>query len=283
MKRALFISYNLIGDGLYISPSLRLWHQQNPDCEIDLLTRKDHVTRIYSGMGVPVNVITEESELREPYDFRHTFDVSKAFGVCDTNKCHVSDGYALLLFGQRLPPLPNYAHLGPFYSPEEEDITGFEQLCLVSMFSASCTSRDKTRSLPPNKMLPWSKWPRVLDVINSWFQPEQVKFLGAPEDRAPELAISEDQYMTGIPLNRLALIMKKSQLVLTLDNGMGHLAASQKAKQIVFYPECLGPHYIVPWGNMERMRVLQFNPATVDSGMVANSVNRFIRELKNLG
>ena len=48
----------------------------------------------------------------------------------------------------------------------------------------------------------------------------------------------------------------------TIDNGMAHLAASQKAKMILFYPACLGTHWIVPIGNPNMLQVIQLDPAS---------------------
>lgn len=270
MRKALFTSRNLIGDGLYVGPSLVRWHELNPDYEIDLLTHQDHVTCIYSHFGIPVNVITDRVPEFD-YDFEHVFDVSKAFSYCDTYKCHLVEGYARLL------GLTDKIEIGPIFKPDIEYIFKAEEgLVLISMFSASCTSRDKNHpGLPPNKMLPWSKWEIILRYLRDHFGDDKLRFLGAPTDRAPELSISEDQYMTGIPLNRLALIMRNSKCVVTLDNGMAHLAASQQAREIVFYPECLGLHYIVPKGN-PRCAALHMNPVTTSASSLVSAIKIFV-------
>ena len=191
MKRALFISRNLIGDGLQISPALRAWHSANPEWEITVETNNDHVTCIYTRMGVPVNIVTDAEQ--ERYDFVHTFDPSQAFTVSETRRQHIAESYADLL-GVKLAPEKGRAHLRPVFIPTPEELTEEEKgLVLVSMFSMSCTSRDKTRSLPPNKMLPWHKWHPIISYLRSEFGERSLRFLGAPTDRAPELEISEDR------------------------------------------------------------------------------------------
>lgn len=275
MKKSLFVSRNLIGDGLYIGPSLVRWHELNPEFEIDLLTLDDHVKCIYDHFGIPVNVVTSVPPEFQ-YDFQHTFNVNEAFDYSDrrfreTGKpegCHLAEAYAALLgVDLVIDPAHPKAHIGPIFIPTEEEIVEeMEDLVLISMFSASCTSRDKTRpGLPPNKMLPWPKWELIIRYLRDHFGDENLRFLGAPTDRAPELSVSEDQYLTGVPLNRLALYMKHSKCVITLDNGMAHLSASQKVREFVFYPVCLGTHYIMPIGN-PRCMVLQMDPVRLSVG-----------------
>lgn len=309
MKKALFISRNLIGDGLMISPAFRQWHKLNPDAEITLLTHLNHVTTIYERMGVPVTVLTDEEHARSlgPYDLEHTFDCSVAFGLCDERYrawrtaeprthhpgyirgAHIADAYAELL-GIELPPRPDNRHIQPVFKPDQvlahsihdhsELIRMSKGKVLVSMFSASCTSRE---GLPPNKMLPWTKWVPILAYLRRTFGEGSLRFLGAPEDRAPPgLQIPENEYWTGIPLNTLALMMCQASLVVTLDNGMSHLASSQDAREVVFYPACLGLHYIVPYGN-PNLAVMQANPPTVDPRSIVRALDLFVSDFKKQG
>ena len=37
--------------------------------------------------------------------------------------------------------------------------------------------------------------------------------------------------------------------MVSIDNGMSHLAATQKMRHVLYYPMCLGLHWAVPWGN----------------------------------
>lgn len=279
-QRALFVSKNLIGDGLYISPALQQWARENPDHDIYLLTNDDHVASIYPRMGVPLTVVYKADF---SFDFCHEFDVSKAFAVCDKKRIHVAEGYAELL-GVTIPPFPGKKHLRPTFNILQQDrdmykITDDQKgLVLVSMFSMSCTSRDKNRpGLPPNKMLPWPKWAKVIDYLRAHFG-DRLAFVGAPDDRAP-LDIPETDYITGIPLPHLALLMSESKCVITLDNGMAHLANAVGATELVFYPMCLGLHYIVPPGN-PRLLVAHVEPSTVETGAVVNAVKSFVKEFK---
>jgi ADP-heptose:LPS heptosyltransferase len=296
---ALLISRNLVGDSLCISAALRAWHRDHPEYEIDLLTNNDSAAELYRGMGVPLSVIFDAKlptkELEEiqrrmqgaesgiisvvdpdnnsgyttfvlpegsVYDFEFTFDVNRAFKICDAKHCHLAQGYADLL---EVEIGKEAADLGPFYDAPivEEDNEWLERVpegtILLAPFSRSCTSHD---GKPPNKCLPWAKWKPILRFFRSLNHP--IRVTGGPDERADELGFSEEEYLSGMPLRPLARAMKeKIHLVASVDNGLSHLAGSQKVPQILYYPLCLGMHYAVPWSNPMVMPV-HMDPAMAD-------------------
>lgn len=269
--RALFISNNLVGDSLYVGPALRQYYQEHPDAEIHIQTLPNFAASMYSRMGVPVTVHTEEVS-RDDFDFVHTFDCNRAFQVSHEKKCHIAESYADLL-GVKIVPeitpemMKNVDQTKPWYKPwvkpifipTEEEISENEKgLILVSAYSNSCTSQQGQR---PNKMLPWPKWKVILRLLRTYGYP--IRFIGGMKERIP-LEISEDEYLLGTSLNRTALIMQQAKLLMTVDNGMSHLAASQELSTVLTYPSCLGLHYILPIGNRNLMYV-QCDPYTVDT------------------
>lgn len=288
--RALFTSINLIGDGLCISAALRAWHRQNPECEIDLLTDTGVAAELYKGMGVPLRVIFEPTEHEEhngvqiaykiDYAFYFTFDVNKAFAICDQKKCHLAQGYADLL-GVTIGE--NAADLGPFYDPPyvEEDTALVESIpqgtILLAPFSRSCASHD---GKPPNKCLPWAKWKRIVEFLRKTGHP--IRVTGGPNDRADALGFSEEEYLAGFPLRPLARAMKEGRIhvMLSVDNGLSHLAGSQKQPQILYYPMCLGLHYAVPWSNPNVVPI-HIDPALVDPAQLLWSTKQAYGMIEN--
>jgi ADP-heptose:LPS heptosyltransferase len=255
MKRALFTSKNLIGDALYIQPALKAWSQQHPGWAIDLLTLDDHIACLYEGMGIPnLRVVyndpknLEQGHIRldyqDEYDFQHTFNVNAAFTLGHEKKLHISQAYMSLL-GLEVPEgLPKVA-----YTPPQGDAES--DLILVSMFSKSCASRS---GKAPNKMLGWGHWLSIISILR---QLGPVRFLGGPGDEAP-LPILKEEYVTGRPLPWVARTMKRAKLLVSIDNGMGHLAATQGLPTILFYPKCLNINWIVPANN--KMMLLHMDP-----------------------
>jgi hypothetical protein len=293
--KALFKSVNLIGDALYIGPALRAWIKQQSDdvpLEIWIQTLNDHIAPLYYGMVRDFLRDDNYEGERKPktfcvvYDrpnldftFEHNFDVSAAFKLSDDKKQHLATSYADLL-GVKIGD--NKENMKPIYIPDnnvvmDESLNG---CILVSMFSASCTSRDPKCNYIPNKMLPWDKWKPILDFLREKFPDTPILFLGADTDKYTQGKglIRDREYLMGIPLNRLALVMQKAKLLVTIDNGMAHLGATQEVPTFEMYPKALGLHYILPIGN-PNLVFAHMNPVTVDPLYLANAleyaVNKF--------
>jgi ADP-heptose:LPS heptosyltransferase len=295
--RYYFRSVNLIGDALNISPAWRQWIKENchwnnngPNDEIYMQTLPDHTAPLYQGMVrdlVKIQTVFEKPE--GEFDFQHTFNVNDAFALCDKNKCHIADAYAELL-GVKLTGAND--RLKPTYIPETFAISGdigdiidpeFKDNILISMFSASCTSRDPKIGIP-NKCVPYIKWKPMFAYLRDRFPDTPIRILGAPTDRVPEefesqLGIKQGEYMLGIPLNRLSLIMKSAKLLVSVDNGMGHLGASQETPTFLMYPSCLGVHYILPAGN-PNLEYVQMNPVYVNPAQLLFGLKKAIERFK---
>lgn len=287
--RALLISRNLIGDALCISAALRAWYAEHEGWEVDLLTDNNAVAELYKGMGVPLEVITREEQRYDyegypmggVYDFEFNFDVSKAFAICDKKKCHLAQGYADLL-GVKLGS--SAADLGPFYDPplvaeDDEWVARVpEGAIIIAPFSRSCASHD---GKPPNKCLPWVKWKPILRFLRSSGRP--IRITGSANERADELGLSEEEYLTGMPLRPLARAMKEGRisLVVSVDNGISHLAGSQKMPQILYYPLCLGLHYAVPWSNPLVMPV-HMDPAVAEPAQLLWATKESFKMLEKM-
>jgi ADP-heptose:LPS heptosyltransferase len=281
MPRALFTSKNLIGDALYIQPALKMWSDQHPGWDIDLLTLDDHITCLYRGMGIPnLRVITEEEQrfdwsrpisdeegppLGGNYDFEHVFNVNEAFSLGETGM-HISQAYIKLL-GFPVPEFPVKVDYTPPEGPSEKG------LVLLSMFSNSCASRS---GKPPNKMLSWAIW---LPIVTLARQLGKIAVLGGPDDKGKAVSqFREEEYYTGRSLEEVARLLRDAKLLITIDNGMGHLAASQGTPTILFYPACLGKHWIVPSGN-KKLYVYQMDPMELNIHLGTLIVREGIKSL----
>lgn len=284
--RFLFICQNLIGDGLYAGPALRKFLRMNYQSgdEVFMQTLPDHVQHIYKGMirdmNIPLQVVFERPEGK--FDFEHRFNVNAAFDLSDKEKIHIADCYARLLGVKLDGDFP--FRLKPVFIPDENIITSEEWkeiedlkgVILISAFSNSCSSRDeKHPGLPPNKMLPWFKWITLMNFIRDRYPLNKIRFLGAPWDMVPngysEGIVQPGEYMLAIPLNKLAIIMGYAKMLITIDNGMSHLAASQETPTFLMYPRCLGPHYICPVGN-PNLQWIHMDPVRIAEKQVLYSL-----------
>ena len=301
MKRALIISRNLIGDALVAGIALREWFRtkRKEFDEFDLVTNNDHVTRLYHGLGESYrgwviewsNIFRHENECVVHgfvYDEIYNLGAGDAGAWATENKAHIAEGFANQLGVTLDAPVVNtpygsFKAFKPKYNPEatfdggdfEAKYRGYDwnNKILFSPYSASCSSRKGER---PNKMLPWSHWNVLLNYLRGF---GEIRMLGAPDDYAPpELMLDLDEVLTGVPLDELALIMRRCKLVITIDNGMGHLADSQDAKHVLFYPMCLGLNFIASWG-AENTRLIQLDPADTSANQVLSATKRSMKDL----
>lgn len=277
--KALLKSHNLIGDGLCVGPAAKRWYETfgHQFEQIDMWVLKNHSTSIYEGMGVPWNIVHEADPTE--YNTFIDFNVSEAFQISDKQKIHLIEAYGQMA-GVNMAGVP----LRPNYQPPEIEVPReLQGLVLVSMFSMSCACRENPPK-PPNKMLPWAKWIPLLDTLRKEFPDSKIKFLGAPEDKVEKalaglMGISDDEYLLGIPMPYLANIMKHAKCLVTVDNGMGHLAASQCVNQFLLAPAVLSLHYIVPWGN-PNLRLVHVDPPNVNPASINWALKSAIKDWK---
>jgi len=275
MKRALFTSINLIGDGLYVGPVAQKWYREHgyEYDEIHLLTIPNHARDIYNYMGMPWKVIFEKEGT---YDTEINFDVSKAFQICDKKRCHLVTGYAELagVEPEGIPLVPNY-------KPEPRELPEcMKGLVLLSLHSMSCASRENPPK-PPNKMLPWEKCIPLISTLRREYPDSKLRVVGGRDDRVPEfVGLTEEEHeLLGLSIAETARVMQHAKMIITVDNGMGHLAASQGLNEFLMVPAVLALHYIVPWGH-KGLRTVHIDPVTVNPISVNAHLRSAIRDWK---
>jgi ADP-heptose:LPS heptosyltransferase len=245
--KVLVVSKNLIGDALYTSCAMNAYLLAHPGTEFTVLTLQDHVTPVYSQFGFPVEVLidgTEEAhQLCEGVPWDAVFDL----GAGDAGKLadqvlreekkylHIAQCYGRKMGVEVTDLRPTYRPSGYLNA---DDAAHTKDVIFISPFSMSCTSRDKNRpGMPPNKMLPWSTWTLILRQLRTFSLP--IRCLGAKDDRVPALSLSEEEYFTGVPLNCVAQALQQCKMLITVDNGMGHIANTLLRPTVVFYPSVL--------------------------------------------
>jgi len=264
MKRALFVSKNLLGDGLYIGPVAKRWHELHPDYSIDLLTIPNHAVQAYDYMQVPWRVLFEP---QSPYDFEFCFDVDKAFAIASYRRCHLVEAYAAMLL------VPGPFEKRPNYNPPYLG----SHLCryaLISPFSMSCASRGNPPA-PANKILPWQKWIAILDVLK--MRGIAHTFIAQGTDPLPKDANAIiDCLEKPLGMVELTNIMRLSFGLITVDNGMVHLAASQNVPTFLLSPACLSTTYIAPVDN-PNLRIQVMDPLTVDANSLSQEIDDWVK------
>lgn len=309
--KALVVSRNLIGDSCYIQPAVKKWQELHPDWQLDLLTHKNHITVLYYGMGIKwTNIYFDDCPETDAsnYDSKFILGAGDAGVISDRKKVHIAEGYADMMGVKLDEPyvkteFGTFRAIHPYFDPQtslvggdaptEEDMDAFDYgidlshhlrgCVLWSPFSASCTSQEKDKNgviigKAPNKMLATEAW---MDAITYMRSLGPLRLLGSKNELVPAMwkLTMEETGLLGLPLAETALLMRQAKLVVTVDNGMGHLAASQDANHVVFYPMCLGMHFIVPWGANFTVPV-HMDPASMNSALVYHVLQRSLPKLE---
>jgi hypothetical protein len=236
-----------------------------PDTHFTVLTLDNHVTQVYRQFNLPITVVTEplDSNLDESFDEIFELGAGAAGQLADLvlrgekKYLHIAQCFGRMMGVEVTDFRPTYRPVGqlPLY-----DAFHTQNAIFISPFSMSCTSRDKNRpGMPPNKMLPWTTWGLIIRQLRTFSLP--IRCLGAKEDRAPMLTLSEEEYYTGVPLNNVALALQQCRMLVTVDNGMGHLAATLHRPMVVFYPMVLPVSFIGSVYN-PRSVIIHVDPAT---------------------
>jgi hypothetical protein len=274
MSNAMFVNANGVGDTLYLSVAWNAWFRRYGEQfdTVYLNTLNNHVTVLYHGMGVPCRMFfglraTEDLthwDASIPVDTRfvHWFDPSAAFRLCQEHNIHLAEGFAKLL-GVDIAKKEDKSHLRPVYQTTKE--SELQGAILVAMFSSRCKSRFPDAE--HYRMMPFSEWKVVLHFLRKAV-PGTYRFVGAAEDRAKTLAIADEEWLTGVPLDQLAAVMKRAKLFIGVDGGMTALATSQNTPTFVVYPDCYKLSYTLPVCN-PKMGYIQAALNTVRGEVVA--------------
>jgi hypothetical protein len=145
------------------------------------------------------------------------------------NDLHMAQGHMRYL---GLPTIPPHM-LNLEY--EKWDVVPYD--FLISPYSRS--------NYMNNKLWPYDRWQQVINWLNS--KGMNVAVLGAGED--PAEVFTGVEYLFNCKLNIVAShIERVNKAILTIDNGISHLAAFLKAPHFGLMPQCLPPNWITDQG-----------------------------------
>lgn len=142
---------------------------------------------------------------------------------------HMAQGYFLM--NDMLPPEL------PIHLPLAVQDCGLPAPDLVlSPFSVS--------DLGGNKLWPHARWLSVIESLSGLGMLGKVYVLGSSSDDLSPYDQEGIETVVDRPLPQVLDLMRKSRLVMTLDNGMGHLAHFGGIKHhLMIYPDCLPPKF----------------------------------------
>lgn len=274
MKKVLFNSINLLGDGLYACCVIKKYAELHPEDSIAVYTNKSFVTPIYGQIGVSLQIFTD-MKFVEQYAPDTTFDLG-AGAAGDYREMKLREGVDLHIaqaLGQMVCGIDIPDFRPPYRATREYVAPDLEGAIFLSMFSASCASR---KGGAPNKMLPWSKWLPVIQYLRQYKIP--IRVLGGPDDYVSGLGFSEEEYLLGTSVNYTTNLFQKARLFVTLDNGLGHLAAIYNTPTLLFYPACLQVGFIAPVYN-SNLAIMHVDPAVSPAAGILVGVRTLVPKL----
>lgn len=261
MTKVIFILHSLLGDGLMTLSVIKQYKEENPENELFLITPNTDTYRLYDlvpevkHLSFPIEKVEEfkkiygnpAGKLNKVYSdksgfvfdagvaYQNAINMSKARvhnNMIVLNAKHMSCGYAKDL---------NINLDSPHYDlilPEENIkwannyLSNFKKpVIIVSTKSNSCSSQDKTRVLPANKMLDVKIWN---DVIEQFSEDYDLVFSYAPGE-TPLEGLNEAHTYIGDSILNYAALLKECHLVVTIDNGTSHLAGAVNANITAIY------------------------------------------------
>lgn len=267
--KVLFKSRNLLGDGLCATPVIKGFYNeyQKKGLEVTVLTLDDYVKVIYERIGIPVTVITEEPADEEEWEMVFEFNINKAWNVAMPTRRTSVQAYAIMLGVQPDGLLPIYQ------VPEERKQEAEAGLVLLQPYSRSCSSWTNE---PANKRWHDESWAWVYERFSRYVGEEKVKVVGGLKDYLIP-GIPESAHWFGRHLDEIAAAQGKAAFVLTIDTGPSHLAASQKAKMLELYPQCLPAQWMGKVMN-PNYRMIYSRPQDLSKEFVWQQVEKMLHE-----
>lgn len=183
---------------------------------------------------------------------------------------HISEGYARML-GVKLDTIV------PTTEWERVDATErLDPFILISPFSRSCSSHS---GQPANKTLDDWKWEHIIRSLRKQNLP--IKVLAGQNDYLKKCSVSIHDYITCPDLYSLELTLKSSKLLVTLDNGIGHVAAALNLPMIYLWPKVSNLEFIAPVWN-KNAKYLMMTPTEAAPVAMFVGFRKFARELLEL-
>jgi hypothetical protein len=240
---------NLLGDSLYLLRPIQAYLEQYPNTVEAIIANSglawdmfngcfEKEIEVYDNLDVakgiyPEAVVLEiNAGMAGDIAFKHS---QKTKGP----PLHISEAYGQLLgcdLHNNLKPLTDWAVI-------KEALP--RTFIAISPFSKSCSRH--TGEIP-NKTLDDHKWEYIIRYLRRQNIP--VKVIAGPGDRLKVNSVPMNDYFTADNLYELEHFLKQCALLVTVDNGLGHLASILNTPMIYLWPGVSSLDFIYPrFGN----------------------------------
>lgn len=279
VPRAIFLSLNALGDTLCITPALQAFRRQNPKTSISVITQAAPFTRVLDGNpdidlllysermylnGLPEQrkewIATLPLGLRERATL-YNMDLRAAVTKPEDFRQHISKAFARIvgIETETVRPVMALDQL----ERRAASLLASRPYAVLSWHSVSNPKRDDGDGR--KKDWPMDRWQELARRISTEAGLE-VFAIGSERDAFPSLR----RHITplyGLPVKVVAALLEQAACVVTLENGIAHLAAAVDAPMVEIYSDMMPKEWAFP-AESTACRVLYGNPHETDLDQV---------------
>jgi len=288
MKKAVFIGFNALGDTLCTTPVLSAFRESNPDTFIIYIVQNATFCRVLDG-NPHVDLVlynqfmylygltkySPEWVALLPLDLRETtslyrFDVRLVCSKGESFNERISVGFSKLLN----IPIRSTRPVVVLSAEERRLARVFadKPYVVFSMHSVSNPAREDGRGAV--KDWPRENWLCLARQIQGWGDFDVIA-VGSEDD--PRLAAQGVRHLYGLPIKVVAALLENAACVVTLENGLAHLAAAVDAPTVQIYSDVVPRGWASP-AEATRWRMFYGDPHAISCEEVGAAVKSFLSE-----
>ncbi len=253
MERTIFLGFNALGDTLCSTPTIRAYRKAHPRAHITYITQHATYTRVLdNNPDIDIILYSELMAMHGlskfsidwlytlPLDFSvpsmlYTFDITQVCTTQEVFHSHIAKGFSSLL---KIP----ISSVRPIIrlTPEEEKAARSLIKGPYAILSRHSNSNPARKDGNGNvKDWPEERWKKVCEYMRSR---GIKKIISVGSEFDPQTRVEHWTNFYGLPIRLVAALMKHASCVITLENGLGHLAHAVDAPMVMIYSD------IVPLG-----------------------------------
>lgn len=287
MKKALFVGYNAMGDTLCTTPALRAFRRDHPDTYIIYVVQNSGFCRIldgnpdvdlllysevlYANRGVGdlgMNWLrTLPLDLDEPAHVHH-FDLPRAMTEPEFLQVHIASNFARVL-GVTLDSTRPTVTIS---ATDRRAIGKFWRRPYVVFSMNSVTNPPRESGNGCIKDWPPERWFELAGWLRTELELEVIA-IGAEND--PQYDTHLVRNLFGLPVKLTAALIEGAECLVTLENGIAHLAAGLDAPAVVIYSDVY-PRGWAEHQGLSRTKVFYGDPTALSWESVRDAVSEII-------
>jgi ADP-heptose:LPS heptosyltransferase len=260
MKKAIFMGLNALGDTLCTTPVVRAYRRANPDTFVLYVTQNAPYCRVLDGNPDIDLVLYNDRMLYRgledystewlhslPIDIRNTtnlyyFDLKQVCTSHEIFQSHISRAFSKLL---NIPiecarPVLCLDHR------ERRAARHYVPRPYVVFSMSSNSNPDRTDGKGGRKKdWPPDRWLGLAERIHGWGTHDVIA-VGAESENRTNTPFWRNLY--GLPIKVLGALMESADCVVTIENGVAHLAAAVDAPTVQIYSDLMPIGWARPEG-----------------------------------